>query len=320
MNGKTYSLIRASLVCVAVLLVGTAVASAQTYKPGDKVEYKTQSWPTEKWEVGTVERMTPEGKQVIIRSAPREFYPQGDTRAYSLDEVRPLGAGNKEQNDKTRPPTDNPPKETGRIEQSKEGGGSLMTQAEILSFLQNRLGDKPFSVESAKREQAFKDLAQEIMDRGVDFRYEVLSKFGNELGKFGATSTVTFPIEGNYGPPPKQSWLMGAWDTSIVAVGHIVSIGAKAGMLTINGNGTFVWKAYPTDPPAKYIRGRWRKATVEEMQDPPSYRGGDGIVLLNAKTGYDWLVTKDRVTTLAGDWIDIAELKSRQMHEGGKRR
>jgi len=35
------------------------------------------------------------------------------------------------------------------------------------------------------------------------------------------------------------------------------------------------------DPPAKHFRGKWHNGTPEEMR----YQGGDGIVLLAAKSG-----------------------------------
>lgn len=303
----------------AFMAAGSAITNAQDYKPGQKVEYKAQAYP-EKWEVGTVERMAPGGKQVIIREKPTEFFPQGSTRAYSLDEVRPLGqernpgqgtapglkaqaAANNGRDDRT----------TAIVE-----GSGLMTTQEILAFLQDRLGDEPFQVASSKRESTFKELGQTIMRRGVNFRYETLSQFSNDLGKFGAPSTVIFPIQGNYGAPTKQAWYLGTWNTSITSVGRRVIIGAKTGFLTINANGTYVWKLYPTDPPASYVKGSWRKATPEEMA--VSYQGGDGLVLLKGKEGYDWLVRQDRETTLSGDWIWIANLNARAQRESGKRR
>ncbi len=47
--------------------------------------------------------------------------------------------------------------------------------------------------------------------------------------------------------------------------------------------------------------------------------GGDGIVLLKAKSGYDWIVSKNRTTTLKGEWIYISELGTRQINEYGSR-
>ncbi len=301
-----------TMLAFCVFVAVSAITNAQDYKPGQKVEYKAQSYP-EKWEVGTVERMTPGGKQVIIRERPTEFFPQGNTRAYSLDEVRPLGqnknsAGEVELRRKGMQ-DDKPP---------AGGGGGLMSKEEILSFLQARMGDKPFQLDYSKREAIFKELGRTIMRRGVNFRYEAVSQFSNDLGKFGAPSTVTFPIQANYGLPTKLAWYNASWDTSVTSVGRRVIIGAKSGFLTINANGTYVWKLYPTDPPARYVRGSWRKATPEEMA--VSYQGGDGLVLLKGKEGYDWLVRQDRETTLAGDWIWIANINARAQREAGKRR
>lgn len=297
-----------------LMIAATAIAAFQNYQPGQKVEYKASSYP-EKWEVGTVEHMTPGGKQVIIREKPTEFFPQGNTRAYSLDEVRPLG-----QNRSTTPASvieiagSDKPVGTVRAEQSV----GLMSKDEILSFLQDRMGDKPFQLASSKREAAFKELADAIMRRGVNFRYEVLSQFSNDLGKFGATSTVISPIQANYGTPTKQAWYVATWDTNITSAGRRLIVGAKTGFLTISANGTYVWQLYPTDPPASYVKGSWRKATADEMA--VSYQGGNGLVLLKGKEGYDWLVRQDRETTLTGEWIWIANLNARAQRESGKRR
>lgn len=303
----------------AFMAAGSAITNAQDYKPGQKVEYKAQAYP-EKWEVGTVEHMAPGGKQVIIREKPTEFFPQGSTRAYSLDEVRPLGQErNRGQGTALDPQVQaaTNDRRDDRTPAIGEGSG-LMTTQEILVFLQDRLGDKPFQLNSSKREAIFIELGQTIMRRGVNFRYETLSQFSNDLGKFGAPSTVIFPIQANYGAPTNHGWYIGTWNTSITSVGRRVIIGAKAGFLTIKANGTYVWKLYPTDPPASYVKGSWRKATPEEMA--VSYQGGDGLVLLKGKEGYDWLVRQDRETTLSGDWIWIANLNASAQREEGKRR
>lgn len=290
----------------------SAITSAQDYKPGQKIEYRAQSYP-EKWEVGTVERMTPGGKQLIIREKPTEFFPQGNTRAYSLDEVRPLGERGIQTTTTVREPQ---VRDTRTLADGEASG--LMTTQEILAFLEDRMGDKPFQIASSKREAIFKELGQTIMRRGVNFRYETLSPFSNDLGKFGAPSTVVFPIQANYGAPTRGGWYTGTWNTSVTSVGRRVIIAAKAGFLTINANGTYVWKMYPTDPPSGYVKGSWRKATPEEMA--VSYQGGEGLVLSKGKEGYDWIVRQDRETTLAGDWIWIANLNARAQREEGKRR
>jgi hypothetical protein len=85
----------------------------------------------------------------------------------------------------------------------------------------------------------------------------------------------------------------------------------NVGTLTLNANGTYIWKSAT----AQSTSGKWRKATREEMKS----KGGDGIVLLKAKSGYDWIVTKDRTTTLKGEWLNISELGTRQINEYGSR-
>lgn len=60
---------------------------------------------------------------------------------------------------------------------------------------------------------------------------------------------------------------------------------AGAGSLTINGNGTYVWRV---EPEGKLFKGSWRLATKEEM----GYQGGAGVVLQNAVEGSDWIAFK----------------------------
>jgi len=80
--------------------------------------------------------------------------------------------------------------------------------------------------------------------------------------------------------------------------------------VTITPDGKYVWQIAV---PAGVARGVWRKARPEELR----YEGGDAIVLLKAKSGVDWIVHQDRVTTLKGDWVNIAQLDARQIREGG---
>ncbi|MCY7346698.1 MAG: hypothetical protein LH614_10830, partial [Pyrinomonadaceae bacterium] len=139
---------------------------------------------------------------------------------------------------------------------------------------------------------------------------------------YGLTSEVIFPLRDNYGEPTKEKELMGAWNLGKIgaAVDYVKNnrvyrqgkIGvANVGTLTLDANGTYVWKAGVKDSTG----GKWRKATKEEMKS----KGSDGIVLLKAKSTYDWIVTKDRTTTLKGEWLNISELGTRQINEYGSR-
>jgi hypothetical protein len=309
----------------------SALAQADKYKPGDKIEYRESRY-SDNWEPGVYLRATPEGRQPIIRRKPSQFFPEGAETAYDWEFIRPLTA---------RPATKAPdaPAKAGGVAPPPVpqrppqppaapaaapviAGGGLLTKEDVLNFLQARLGENPFA--HPQREQIRKELAEMIKRRGVDFRYEAVSDFSNQLGKYGASSDITFPLSANFGPPTKQPWLMGRWNLSKIGAtvdyrgtdGYIYrqgEIGVKdVGNVTITPDGGYIWNI---DVPRGVARGQWRKATAEEMP----YQGGDAIVLLKAKGGEDWIVHQDRVTTLKGDWVNIAQLGSRGIREGGFR-
>ncbi len=314
------------LMTIALLFIADTQASAQKkdYKPGEKIEYKSSGYP-EVWEEATFVKATLDGSQPIIRQMPNEFHKDGFQRAASWADIRPLSAKpNKVPVDTNQ--NENPVNDTGAdnrttSETTNDFGTGLMTQAEVLSFLQTKFGDKPF--QNPRREELKKELAEMIKARGLNFRYSTsLTDFNNKLGKYGMTSEVIFPLRDNFGEPTKQSWLMGAWKLGKIgaAVDYVRNnrvyrqgeIGvANVGALTLNANGSYVWKSVT----GQSTNGKWREATKEEMKS----QGGDGIVLLKAKSGYDWIVTKDRRTTLTGEWISISELGTRQINEYGSR-
>lgn len=290
-------------------------AQRKDYVAGERIEWKSSGYP-EIWVEATFLRATPDGSQPVIREKPNQFYKEGFERTTNWADIRPVSAKTvkeaRVQDKKDEPPT--PP--------NTDLGTGLMTQAEVLGFLQKKMGDKPF--QNPRREEIKKELAELIKARGLEFRYaETSPDFFAQLAKFNAiTSEVTFPLGDNYGPPTKQVQLMGAWNLGKIGarVDYVKNdrvyrqgeIGvANVGTLTINANGTYVWKSLT----AQSTNGRWRAATKEEMRS----KGGDGIVLLNAKSGYDWIVTRDRTTTLKGEWIDISELATRQIRENGSR-
>ena len=305
---------------IAILLMTDIQASAQKkdYKPGEKIEYKSSGYP-EIWEEATFIKATPDGSQPIIRQMPNEFSKDGFERAASWTDIRPPGA--KKTTVNHEPKTEEPEDAEETTETRNDFGAGLMSQAEVLSFLQTKFGDKPFA--NPRREELKKELAEMIKSRGLDFRYSTsLTDFNNQLGKYGMTSEVIFPLRDNYGVPTKQDWLMGAWSLGKIgaAVDYVRNdrvyqqgeIGvANVGILTLKADGSYVWKAGTKDSTS----GKWRKATSTEMKS----QGGDGIVLLKAKVGYDWLVTKNRNTTLKGEWIYISELGTRQINEYGSR-
>ena len=306
-----------------ILLIANDLGAAEAaFSPGDKIEYKVSGSP-EKWEPGEVIRVLPGATQVVIRERPNQFYKDGFERAYSLSDVRRPGAQPATDATAKPAPANAAPAAAPPAARTVTTAGGLMSQQEILDFLRTRLGDQPF--QHPQRDQVKRDLAETVKRRGVDFRYEAVSDFSNQLGKYGATSDITFPIDANFGPPTQRGWLMGAWTMDIIGSptyfvkGNTLyrrgEIGAKGGLLTINADGTYVWQPYLNDPPAKHIRGKWRNASAQDM----NHQGGDGIVLLAAKSGWDWIVTQERASQ-AGDSIRVSELSSRQMREFGGRK
>lgn len=308
------------LLIIALLFIADTqvIAQKKDYKPGEQIEYLAETYPKEVWEIGTFVEATPGGSQPIIRQKPNEFFKDGFQTATSWDKVRPLGA--KKTTAVNEPKTEATINNENTNETTTDFGTGLMTQTEVLSFLQTKLGDKPF--QNQRREEIKKELAEMIKARGLNFRYSPSTDFDSKLSKYGITSEVISPLWANFGTPTRESWLMGVWNLSKIgaAVDYTknnrvyrqgeIAVGG-VGALTIKADGTYVWKAGTKDSTS----GKWRKATKEEMRN----QGGDGIVLLKAKGGEDWIVMHDRNTTLKGDWVNIYQLNWRQIKEVGSR-
>lgn len=315
---------------------GVTAANAQPYNPGDKVEYKAQNWP-EKWEAGTFVRDVPGGRQVLIRETPTQFYPEGFQRAYALNDVRSAGsaapARDQPQQTQIAPARQAANPGTGRVSkadpapivepvpQAGAGGGAQMSQQDVLGFLQTRLGTgDPFS--NPKREQVLQQLREEVLRRGVNFRYTAVGEFSNQLGKYGALSNVTAALSENFGSPASLNELNGKWrllkvgaPTTFVKGNDLYRRGeyfGDAGSVVVNPDGSYVW-----DSPSGLLKGRWRKATANEMAK--SDKGGEGVVLTNAKSSADWLVFRRTEEGPQGNGIKITDLATRNLRERGTR-
>lgn len=301
------------LFVVLLLVISTAAlqcfAQGAQYKPGDKIDYLEYG----KWETGgTFVGSTQDNKQPVIRKKPNEFYPEGSQTAWSWDRIRPAS-----QVQPAGPPAkDVPPKPAVPPENGADQTpcNTTLGENDVLRFLQQRLGNDPFK-DATKKEMVERELAKRIRDCGLNFRYQTISKFSDELGKFGATSIVRFPLAENFGPPTKQQWYLGTWTNNVQSENAFLIVAAKTGFLTIDVNGTYTWKLYAADTPAKYLKGRWRAATDNEMA--AIFQGGAGIVLLRGKSQLDWIVRHDRNTTLKGRWIVNSDLNTHQMREFG---
>jgi len=291
--------------------------AALTFEPGEQLEYRAVKWP-EKWEVGTVVRRIPNGKQVLIREKPTEFNPDGFERAYDFAELRPLktpgggdqaaSCGDEMSGDTQAPPT--------------AAAGGPMSQEDVLSFLRTRFaGVDPFR--HPKREEILEQLRVEALRRGVSFRNETLGAFSNELGKFGALSNVRAALTDNFGAPARLQDLYGEWALFKVGIaipkeknGRIApgrEFFGDGGGIIINPDRTYVWHATATP-----IKGSWRPATPDELAK--SDKGGEGIVVLNGKGTWSWLIFKRDEGGPEGTGIKVVDLDTRNLRERGTRR
>ena len=301
--------------CVLGLsLVFTASAQdVSSYRVGERVEYKASSYP-EKWRGGTVVKLSPEYKQLIVRWDPGD-YPTEYQQAYPVSDVRHLGAA------PAAAPTPEPAPAAPATAATAAAaplaaGGPPMTKAEILAAFRAAPG-------GAKSLDACRAVISRIKARGV---VEPLGASDDvqpiaAAGCFGAQDTdVVAASRTNIGAPVGTSWLAGTW--AMVVIGGTVdtlhadgwiyrqneSI-AKLGFLKIENGGAYTWKVDPTDPPEKYVHGHWRLATPAEMV----LQGGAGIVLEHAAEGADWIAFKRMTpgTAAATDSIEVEHLQSR---------
>ncbi len=296
-------------IVIALIFSTESFAQKRNYKAGEKIEYKA-SYSKDEWAEGTFVEQSYDGSQPIIRDA--QNFQKG---LPDWTWIRPINA-------RPQPANATPALEPTEGDQPAATGGGLMSQADIISFLKTNLGADPFA--NPRRYEIKTRLAQEIKRRGLDFHFETLSDFFSDMSKYiGVDSEISFPLKDNFGPPTKQSWLLGTWrldkigaTTDFERNGYIyrkeASGAANVGSITIGNDGNYIWRA---NTPAATFRGGWRKATAEEMKT----QGGDGIVLLNAKSGYDWIVIQNRAWKGQGDLIWISDLSTRQVREIGWR-
>lgn len=195
------------------------------------------------------------------------------------------------------------------------GGSGPLSKEQIIGYLQANVGtDGPHP----KKEAISEAVVAAIKKRGVNFKYgwQDLSDF---MGA-GATTSVTYALGDNFGAPPTMPWLTTTWELSFTKMSGWVSsmINENAhnkGFLLIEPAHTYIWKIHQDDKPEAWIEGKWREATAAEMK----YQGGPQIVILNGEQNYDWIVHKDNTAPQGQDWINVADLQSRQIKRGGLR-
>jgi hypothetical protein len=322
------------LTTIALLPIQTrAQDDVNSYKVGERVEYKESSYP-EVWKEGTIIKLYPEYKQVLIRWDKNPNYPHGYEQGYSINDVRRIKAHaddkpvatdegdtakvrvneTNKKNDKTDAPAP----------AHNNGGTGLMTKEEILGYMRT---NGYANGQPKKDAQVCRDLIEEMKQRGVKEQLmhgkddlSPIYENGCATGDTDVTEASTY----NQGTPTTLNWLSGTWLLSVIGGtvdtapgdGYIYRQNeslAKVGFITINGNGTYIWKVNPSDPSWKYVKGTYRMATSKEM----GLQGGAGIVLEKAAEGIDWILYKfQSQVPIKAERIDVQDLQYR----GGHRR
>ncbi len=193
------------------------------------------------------------------------------------------------------------------------GGSGPLSKDQIIGYLRANVGtDGPHP----KKEAISDAVVAAIKKRGVNFKYGWQDM--PDFSKAGGTTSVTYALADNYGTPPTMAWLTATWELSFTKMtGWVSSMmnenAHKKGFLLIEPGHTYVWKIHQDDKPEAWIEGKWREATPAEMK----YQGGAQIVLLNGEQNYDWIVHKDMTAPEGQNWINVADLQTRQIKRGG---
>lgn len=342
------------------LILGVAAFSSlpafAQYTKGQQVDYKEGEYS--QWQPGTVEYMTPSGKQVIVRSRPREFYPNGDTRAIDLDKIRPAtgttgdqaaaqgapAAANPTPAAVVPTPAANPvaaatnmpalPQALPAMPQAHQPAaaqpaaaaqgakGPVMSAQDVVNLFAQKIGD-PKRLSWPENDRVYEEVASIIRNRGVDFDFKTQTPqyLQDAINKYQVNNHVTGALRQNWGPPAELGYFWGGWDMSKVGGETRVRQFIPGYDLVTSEHGALAGdlKIYSDN---KYewngIKGTWKPATPEQLA--MSDKGGAGIVLLNAKEGAHG---RDWIvfkhSMTAGDNIEVADLNYRGVREFGGR-
>ena len=319
-------------------------AKAQ-FKPGMAVSYPGG--------VGTVEYVTPSGKQVIVREPPNQYYPQGNTRAYNLDELKVGGqpaaqpAIPQQQpaavaavpaippfpvpRNPAAVPQQNPPRiPNANVPAARPGAaGAPMSKEEIKQYYVDKMIDHEHAIQLADDTKAaiHAELRRQILARGVDFVYD--RDFSNEIGWAMPNSTVTKPMEKNFGVPATENFFYGSWgllkvggDYQFVQNNKLMGAGVAwgdEGSLKIDpGTHKCTW----TTVDRQVHTGAWRAATPAELGSGLHDKGGEGIVLDGFQQGAvtnQWIMYKNTSPGTNAIGIKLANLDdARNMMYGAR--
>ncbi|MBI3926352.1 MAG: hypothetical protein HY319_12495 [Armatimonadetes bacterium] len=87
-----------------------------------------------------------------------------------------------------------------------------MSQEEVLAYLQANIGPDGTQWPARGRDRHNQLLAEEIKRRGVNFHYQAVGKFSDEIHRNRAYSPVINPLEENFGPPATANYFFGTWE------------------------------------------------------------------------------------------------------------
>lgn len=350
------SIVKRSVMFLLAVSAALNLPAMAQYTKGQQVDYKEGEYS--QWQPGTVEYMTPSGKQVIVRSRPREFYPNGDTRAVDLDKIRPATGATGDQAAaqgtqaaanpapaaalvpgpaatanvpaQTRMPAlpqalpalphaDPPAAHAGAAQGAK---GPVMSAQDVVNLFAEKIGD-PKRLSWPENDRVYEEVASVIRNRGVnfDFKTQTPKVLQDAINTYQVNNHVTGALRQNWGPPAELGYFWGGWDMSKVGGETRVRQFIPGYDLVTSEHGALAGdlKIYSNN---QYewngIKGTWKQATPEQMA--MSDKGGAGIVLLNAKEGAHG---RDWIvfkhSMTAGDNIEVADLNYRGVREFGGR-
>jgi hypothetical protein len=290
------------------LFLVALAALAQTFRSGDVIEYKARGTYPPQWERGVFVRDLPGGKQAIIREKPNQFNPEGFEIAYALDDIRVPGAAP-------------PPAKVAVAMPSPDG--PPVGKEELIAFARQTMGPNPWN--NPQRESALAAIRDLVTRRGAAFARD--DDFRARMDAQGTMSVhIGYAVDANFGPPPRADAYFGTWllraanrgSRSVSSDGRTVTTTdsqAESGRLTIDPGGTYTWETLRGDPPAKWLRGRWRVVAAGEAN---AWEGGPALWLEKAKQGYDCMVRMDRQPGWPG-WIQVGMGAARTPVEYGRK-
>jgi hypothetical protein len=300
---------------IASVMVGAAISImsgqpglAQTFTPGEIVKATVYGEVTDV----QVVKQDASGVCVLLKDwQDGTFKPGGANRYLQPSELTRVGGGGAAGGGVT-PAQAAQPQDVRGAAAELSGTGPLSKQ-QILDYLRANVGT---GGSHPRKDAVNASVVAAIKKRGVNFKCDWQDL--PEFMKVGGMPIVRYAIQDNYGAPVSAQWLIGPWELQFTnATGFYASreSASKKGFVSIEKGNTYIWKIEADDPPEKWIEGKWREATPEEMK----YQGGPGIVLLNGEQQWDWIVHKD-MTAHSGDWINVADISTRQVIRSGIRK